>query len=127
MSDWAEPYLGLPWIEGQCECWQFAARVWAEVFGWAVDPAPLAGDDPRLARRLCEGHAERGAWDRTDAPRDGDAVMMARGARPCHVGVWAGPGSVLHSVRGAGGLLTPIARLPDLGYRVVALYRRRAA
>jgi hypothetical protein len=120
---WAARYVGTPWIAGEAECWHRAAQVWREVFGWEVAALP-AGDSARLALSLAADPASYAGWRAVEAPRDGDAVVMAQGARPCHVGVWAAPDRVLHWVRGAGGLLTPAPRLPELGYRIAGHYRR---
>lgn len=122
---WATPYIGAPWVEREAECWHLCTRVWAEVFGWTVDASPFAGNDPRAARRLFEDHTERGNWEPVAEPADGDAVLMARGARTCHVGVWVAPGAILHAVPVAGGLCTPANRLSGLGYRITGFYRRR--
>lgn len=129
---WAVPYIGTPWIRGEFECWHFAARIWAEQFGITVtlDPGDLTG--PRAGRRALADDPERSHWGLTDAPREGDAVLMAKGLRPCHVGVLVTPQSarqiaqhlVLHAVEGAGGICTPLNRLDAMGYAVAGIYRR---
>ena len=109
-AHWAAGYVGTPWVAGTAECWHFAGLVWRERFGIEL------GRDPMAARH---------AWARVDAPREGDAVLMARRpGRPCHVGIYLDPGLVLHCVEGAGGVVTPLGRLGDLGYRLHGLWRR---
>lgn len=124
MSHWTERWIGRPWIAGQEECWDFLRRVSAEEFGRTIPALPVLAADPRAVRRAFETGAERAAWEETARPVDGDAVLMAAGRRPCHVGLFVAPGRVLHSVEGAGAILTPLAALDRLGYRVVGIYRR---
>jgi cell wall-associated NlpC family hydrolase len=120
---WAARYVGLPYVAGEAECWHFAARVWREVFGWDVPVAASFGG-ALASRRLASDPASYDGWQPVADPEDGDAVVMAKGARPCHVGVWVAPGHVLHAVEGAGGLCTPAGRVGDLGYRITGFYRR---
>lgn len=124
---WAAAYIGLPWTR-DFTCWHFCARVWAERFGITVPLVEIDGADARATRRELEQSAERRGWAEVAVPAEGDAVLMAKGARPCHVGLWLdfglGTGGVLHCVEGAGAIFTPNGRLADLGYRVVGIYRR---
>lgn len=124
-AHWATGYIGAEWSRAQT-CWHFCARVWREHFGLVVPLVDIDGSDARAARRAFEGAAERQAWIDVQTPAEGDGVLMAMGARPCHVGIWVDPGGVLHCIEGAGGVFTPRARLSDLGYRVVGFYRRAA-
>lgn len=125
-THWAADYIGLPWTP-ECNCWHFCARIWRERFGIDVPLIDVDGADPRATRRELEQSAERRGWQLVEVPREGDAVLMAKGARPCHVGMWLDLGGTLHCIEGAGAIFTPGARLADLGYRVVGVYRRAAA
>ena len=96
---------------------------------WGLDVPPLTVDpqDARAGRRALSVSPGSAGWIDAEAPTEGDAVLMARGARPCHVGVWITPdpeAGVLHSVEGAGVVFTPPARLAGMGYRIVGIYRR---
>lgn len=125
MTHWAATYVGRAW-DGQDEhCWSFCRLVWAERFGLAVPEMPLEALDPRATRRILEAHPERVAWTEVVTPAEGDAVLMARGRRPCHVGIWIAPASVLHAIAG-GSVCSPATRLSDLGYRIAGIYRRVA-
>lgn len=121
-THWATGYIGAEWTRDDT-CWHFAARVWREQFGISVPLLSLDGGDPRATRRALDG-PERAAWGAVETPAEGDGVLMTKGARPCHVGIWIGLGGVLHSVQGAGVIYTPGERVPDLGYRVTGYYRR---
>lgn len=121
MTHWAVGYIGAAWTPDEHHCWAFCCRIWHEVFGWDVAEVAVDGSSPYAARRAF-GQGNEG-WQPVDTPQEGDAVLMARGRHPCHVGVWAA-GGVLHSVEGAGGIHTPPARLQ--GFRVIGYYRRAA-
>lgn len=132
MTHWAARWVGTPWIAGESDCWSLARRVWAVEFGREVPPIPAGLDprDPRVAVRAFAAGASSGDWITADPGRDGDAVLMARGARPCHIGLWvaAEPPEaprVLHALEGAGAVCTPAGRLDELGYRILSLLRRR--
>lgn len=121
MTHWAARYVGTPWDAAENHCWAFCRRIWREVFGVEVPEALVDGGSPLAARRAFgQGHE---GWQPVDTPQEGDAVLMAKGRHPCHVGVWAA-GGVLHSVAGLGGIHTPPARLQ--GYRITGYYRRAA-
>jgi hypothetical protein len=121
---WAMAYIGQPWIRGEAECWHFAAKVWRDRFGLSVplDIGSLGG--LRAGRKALAGDPERLFWRTVTNPQEGDAVLMAKGQYPCHVGVCVAPQGVLHSVEGAGGLFTPLGRLAGMGYHIVGFYRR---
>lgn len=129
-AHWAASYVGTPWVAGVSDCWHFARRVWAERFGWDVPPLPVDATDPRAVRRAFLVGPEATGWAPVpagSAPAEGQAVLMARGRWPAHVGVLVDlpeGAAVLHSVEGAGGVITPLSLIPGMGWRVVGLYRR---
>ena len=125
-AHWAATYIGTEWAR-DANCWHFCAQVWAERFGITVPLIGVDGADPRAARRALDGSAERNGWTPVVWPVEGDGVMMAKGSRPCHVGIWLSLGGVLHCVEGAGAIFSPAERLADLGYHVVGYYRRVTA
>lgn len=134
---WAAVYIGRAWSPAD-NCLDFARRVWREQMGW--DVPVLAADiaDPRAVRRAFEAGSKAvssGAlnggvnelWTRVDAPVEFDAVLMSRGQRACHIGVWAAPEAaepgILHSIETAGVIFTPPGRLPGLGLAVMGYWR----
>ena len=128
---WATAWIGQPYDPVTDHCWAFVRRVWRAEFGWDVAELDVDAVDPRQVRRDFAGHPEFGHWSPVEGGLqdavEGDAVIMARGKRPCHIGIWIAPSHVLHAVAGSGSLATPVGRLADLGYRVHGLYRRVAA
>ena len=127
-AHWAARYIGLPWTP-DFTCWHFCAQIWGEQFGWAMPAVAIDGADPRAVRLALRGGAERQFWQPVALAeaQDGDGVLMSKGVRPCHVGVWLELGGVLHCIEGAGGIYTEAARIGSLGYQITALYRRITA
>jgi hypothetical protein len=123
-SAWALAYVGLPYIVGVGECAQRAALVWRQRFGLAVAVSPAWGDRDRAEGLIAAAIAGPG-WARVPQPREGDAVVMRKGGRLAHVGVWVEPGHVLHCTRAEGMVLTREADLPDTGFAVEGYYRWR--
>lgn len=130
LPHWAACYIGLPYDPVSDHCWAFARRVWREQFGWDVAELDVDATDPRQLRRDFVSHPEFGQWrgvqGGVERAVEGDAVIVARGQRPCHIGIWITPAIVLHAVEGVGGIATPLPRLSDLGYRLHGLWRRVA-
>lgn len=125
MTHWAEAYIGHPWVAGESDCWNIARRIWAERFGHSVPPVEVEHLSAVAGRRAIRD-ADLSQWDEVAEPREGDAVLMAMGQTPCHVGIWLGIGAVLHSIEGAGVICTPHRRLADIGYRITGFYRFRS-
>ena len=124
---WATDLIGTPWVAGISDCWSFARTVWRDRWGWEVPPLTVDPQDARAARRAFAQPHDAAGWQMVAEPQEGDAVLMARGARPCHVGLWVTPdpmAGILHSVEGAGVVFTPPDRLAGMGYRIVGMYRR---
>lgn len=126
---WAAGYIGQPWTPDEHHCWALCCKVWADHFGWVIPPATFEPGDARATRRALSADPEYHGWQPVVAAAEGDAVLMAMGVRPCHVGVWikADPAAgILHSVERSGVIFTAPHRLHTLGYRIIGLYRRAA-
>ena len=133
-SHWAQAYVGLPYIMGVGECGHRAALVWRQVFGIEVGAAPAFGD-MEAAERLIAAELAGPHWARVGAPAEGCTVIMWKGERTAHVGVWVdggvdggvNGGHVLHCTRAEGMVLTPEGGLAAQGFRVWGFFRHRAA
>jgi cell wall-associated NlpC family hydrolase len=125
---WAAQYIGIPWVAGESDCWHFARRVWRERFGWNVPAVDVDATSRLLSARAFAGHEEYRSWQSVSAPREGDAVLMGKNAKPSHIGIWVDGdgGAVLHSMEHSGVVYTPLASLQSVGMRVLAYYRRVA-
>jgi hypothetical protein len=127
VTHWAAQYIGAPWDAADQHCWNFACRVWREVFHIEVAIAHLDAASPRDVRQALGQDPQGSGWSRVEIPVEGDAVLMSMGRRPCHVGVWAAPDpapGILHAVEKAGVIFTQPNRLAGLGYRIVGFYLR---
>lgn len=125
-SAWAQDYVGLPYIIGVGECGHRAALVWRQRFGIEVEARPAFGD-MGLAQRHILAQLQGDDWMATRTPEEGDAVVMWKGDRLAHVGVWVAPGHVLHCTRRDGMRLSEVEALPAEGFRLYGTFRRRAA
>jgi len=125
-SAWAQAYVGLPYVLGTGECIHRAALVWREQFGLEVEVTPAYGDMDLAQRRIREELAGPD-WLPVRRPMEGDAVVMWKGDRLCHVGVWVAPGHVLHCTRRDGMVLTAEADLPAQGFRIFGCFRKHEA
>ena len=70
-------YLGLPWIEGQRDCWLFFREIQAKHYGRTV---PIVDVDVMDIRDVIHKvDAEKKAhWEQIGKPEDGCAVLMSR-------------------------------------------------
>lgn len=120
--EWCRKWLG--WGGEGDLCAAFAAEVQEREFGRRVR-IPVAGRAMQAAAlRAAGGDASIGR--RTDAPRDGDAVLMLQAGtrREYHVGIYAaGPEPhVLHHVDGAGAMLQPLHDIAAMGFTLEGFY-----
>lgn len=106
MAHWSTKYIGQPYATHTADCARLLSRVRSEQFGLPV-PTDIEVDraSSRLGRvgQMTDLVSEYG--EKTDAPTDGDAVLMLCRGRPSHVGVYCivnGEPSVLHAMENAG-------------------------
>lgn len=121
MMHWAERYIGMP----ASDCWAFARQVWQDRWQVRIPAIPYDANDLKALRRQLEGAGALG-WVEVQKPVEGDAVLMSRGLRPCHVGVWIEPeegAGVLHWVEGAGVMFTAAGYLAGMGYAIHGFWR----
>lgn len=131
MGHWSERYVGLPWIEGEFDCADLCALVRAEVFGQPIALPPEHGAGPFGRSAAIARHAADYAVP-TDAPVEGDAVLMLARGRVQHIGVLceiAGERWVLHNQQTGDApprghtVLTRVRELGRYGYRIEGYYR----
>lgn len=116
MSHWSEKYIGRPYVLGEADCARLLSDVRREVFCLPV-PSEVEVDraESRLGRagQMTDLVAEYG--QRTDAPKEGDAVLMICAGRPSHIGVYCRIGFteyVLHAMENAG--MVVLHKITDL-------------
>ncbi|EIJ33312.1 hypothetical protein [Thiothrix nivea] len=121
MMHWSFAYLDKLWSEQQ-DCYYWFAIIQREVFG---RDAPYTDDDSarRHATRLLAW--KQSAWQVTDVPADGDAVIMQMQGRPQdshHIGVWCGDG-VLHAQTGCRMAIDSVPTLQVQGWTIKEVLR----
>lgn len=120
MSHWTQHYIGQPYTEGDHDCAGFAVRVQREVFGNRVTLPGHASGIRAQARQIED--LQQDYADPTDAPTDGDAVLMRCRGRFSHLGIYTEIGGtpyVIHAMRNAG--MVVLHRLRDLQYNGLEL------
>lgn len=115
-THWTERYIGQEYATGTADCARLLARVRHEVFGL---PVPSDIEVERAASRLGR-HGQmsdlvEAYGQRTEQPKEGDAVLMICRGRPSHIGAYALVGDepcVLHAMENAGHVV--LHRIRDL-------------
>jgi cell wall-associated NlpC family hydrolase len=117
----------MEWQNGLNDCWHFFRRVQLERFGRDVPTVDVDGLSTLACAKAFERHEERGDWSIVTLPQEGDAVLMGRGKRPTHVGIYvdANGGSVLHCTANAGSCLQRIPALKRDGWVNLVFYRHK--
>lgn len=126
--NWVESHLfaGYRWeLGGQgpeaFDCWGFVRFIQRQHFGRELPALDIGAAAPHEIARAVAHARTFECWHRVPdgAPlRDGDVFLMDGSHQPDHVGVWAecDGGGVLHCMRGAGVVWSPLARLSDHGF-----------
>lgn len=116
MSHWSEKYIGRPYVMGEADCAKLLSDVRREVFSLPVpSEVEVARAESRLGRvgQMTDLVAEYG--QKTEAPIEGDAVLMICAGRPSHIGVYClicGIEYVLHAMENAG--MVVLHKITDL-------------
>lgn len=128
-SHWSDTYRGAKWAE-DANCFDWFRRISREQFGRDI-PAPPPGsvNCDRLtlsAARLMAGNIlDLFHGVPTDAPVEGDAVLLTRANHPHHIGMVVLPGGrfhVLHVLDGAGLVMSSRLHLVTNGWRITGAY-----
>ena len=116
MSHWSEKYIGNEYQANTADCARLLSEVRRKEFKLPVpDDIEIARKSSRLGRvgQMVDLVGEYG--ERTDSPKEGDAVLMIAMGRPSHIGVYCvvnGEPSVLHAMENAG--MVVLHRIRDL-------------
>jgi cell wall-associated NlpC family hydrolase len=130
VAPWAKEYVGIPFVSGGrdrtgADCYGLARLIRTEQFG---DTLPLLSGDYRDADNLAETEAlirsKRPllAGRSVETPEAGDVCVLRFRGLPTHLGVYAGGGWMLHTLKGTGSVLQRI-RDPRLAGRIEGWYR----
>jgi cell wall-associated NlpC family hydrolase len=132
MYPWVRNYIGIPFRsngrdrEG-CDCYGLVRLVLAEEFGVLL---PALSDDYADAlnvaetARLFRENMPVLLADRREEPEAGFLAIIRERGRPCHLGVCAGDGYILHTTARTGSVAQRASH-PDLQGRIEGYYRVR--
>lgn len=105
---WSDEYTGIPFrADGRTreglDCWGLVVMVYRERLGVSLPEFPGAyPDESPESLRNAAGVAreERKRWTRVESPRVYDVALLRLQGLPCHVGVVASKGRMLHVMAG---------------------------
>jgi cell wall-associated NlpC family hydrolase len=132
MHGWAEKYIGIPFVsngrtmEG-CDCYGLARLVLRNEYG--VELPELSGDygnalnAAETARLFAEKRPVLAA-EKLPGPQEGAVAVITERGRPCHLGIAAGGGFVLHTGVKTGSVCQRESH-PALRGRIEGYYRAR--
>lgn len=124
-------YVGIPWqphgrSRAGVDCWGLVWLFHVEEFGVFLPSGGALYDDPN-DRKECSRIILGGMtpWLPVAHPLPGDVVLLARHGLPCHVGLLAARGWLLHVREGIASAQVPIERARREGYTVAGHYRHQ--
>jgi murein DD-endopeptidase / murein LD-carboxypeptidase len=132
MYPWVKNYVGIPFVsngrtaEG-CDCYGLARLVLSNEYGVTL---PALSDDYKDARVISETAAlfEEQlpvlAAEKIAYPEERAVVVITEHGRPCHLGIVAGDGYILHTTVKTGSVCQRSTH-PDLTGRIEGYYRVR--
>jgi cell wall-associated NlpC family hydrolase len=130
IAPWAKEYIGIPFVSGGrdktgADCYGLVRLVLTERF--AVNLPLLSGDYTDAdnfveTEALIRSQQPLLAGRRVEVPETGDVCVLKFHGLPTHLGVYAGGGWMLHTLRGTGSVLQRISD-PHLTGRFGGWYR----
>jgi cell wall-associated NlpC family hydrolase len=132
LCEWVKKYIGIPFVsngrttEG-CDCYGLVRLVLKNEYGKELPALSDDYDDALVISEtslLFEKHLPVLAAEKLPGPEDGAAVVITERGKPCHLGIAAGAGFILHTTVKTGSVCQR-ATHPDLHGRVEGCYRVR--
>ena len=106
MPHWSEKYIGSPYIVNSADCARLLSNVRRTEFNLPVpNDIEMERKASRLGRTAQMSDLVGEYGEKTDSPKEGDAVLMMCRGRPSHIGVYCiidGEPAVLHAMENAG-------------------------
>ena len=132
MYAWVKKYIGIPFVSNGrtasgCDCYGLCRLVLEAEYGVKL---PELSDDYGNAlniletSRLFEKNLPVLAARRLEGPEERALAVITERGRPCHLGIYAGGGYLLHTTAKTGCVAQRITA-PDLSGRVQGYYRVR--
>ncbi len=123
-THWAEKYIGRPWTK-EDNCGMFFVQVQREQFGRTVHPVDADALHALSCAHAIDAQVKSGDWPEVKTPKEGDAVVIGKGKRATHIGIWieADGGKVLHCGRGIDGVAQCPTALKGQGWNIIGYHR----
>jgi cell wall-associated NlpC family hydrolase len=132
MFVWVKNYIGIPFVSGGrtlsgCDCYGLARLVLKEEYRVIL---PALSDDYENALNLRETvslfREKRPVLlaEPLAEPEEACLAIITERGYPCHLGIYAGSGYLLHTTKGTGSVAQRITH-PGLAGRVEGYYRVR--
>jgi cell wall-associated NlpC family hydrolase len=119
------PYLGLPYVPHESDCWTLVRRFAAEQLGknlpeYMYDTSTILED--AQAQIENQKHYLGKLWTQVKKPELGDILIFRIFSKECHVGICLGGNDFLHTLKGRNSC---IERLSDQNWnnRLTGAYR----
>jgi cell wall-associated NlpC family hydrolase len=132
MYSWVKNYIGLPFLSNGrtragCDCYGLCRLVLETEYG--IKLPELSSDyenalNIRETSRLFEKNVPVLAAERLEGPEEKAVAVITERGRPCHLGIYAGDGYILHTTVKTGSVCQR-AGSPDLRGRIEGYYRVR--
>jgi cell wall-associated NlpC family hydrolase len=132
MYAWVKKYIGIPFLSGGrteegCDCYGLCRLVLAAEYGVSLPGLPGDYADALRIREtaaLFEKNIPVLAAGRLGGPEEGALAVMAERGRPCHLGIYAGGGYILHTKAATGAVCQRLSS-PGLAGCIEGYYRAR--
>ena len=126
---WTEQYLGIPWLTGGrdlsvgLDCWGLLVHVYQKEYG--ITLPPFTEHVNIDFSHLLGLEREKGCWNPTDSPKDGDGVAVGRGVGFTHVGVYVEGmiPAILHSQVNTLSSIISVCAMRRTGWSNIQFYR----
>jgi cell wall-associated NlpC family hydrolase len=132
MFAWVKNYIGIPFLSNGrtlsgCDCYGLCRLVLEAEYG--VILPELSGDYEnalciRETSALFEKNLPVLAAERLEGPEEKALAVITERGYPCHLGIYAGGGYLLHTTAGTGSVAQRITS-PGLAGRIEGYYRAR--
>ena len=130
MYEWVKKYIGIPFVSNGralsgCDCYGLVRLVLRAEYGITLPELSNDYTDTRNREHITKLFAENMpvlAAEKLPGPQEGAVVIITEGGRPCHMGIVAGGGYILHAAELTGSVCQR-ATHPGLRGRVEGYYR----
>jgi cell wall-associated NlpC family hydrolase len=132
MYAWVKNYIGIPFVSNGrtitgCDCYGLVRLVLKEVYGVTLPELSNNYENALNLRETALLFAENRPVllaERREEPEESCLAVITERGRPCHLGIYAGDGRLLHTTAKTGSVAQRISS-PDLTGRVEGYYHVR--